>query len=128
MKHSSPWAILAFVTIGLTVASCVTPSQVSYFKDMEYGVDYNAKPAPELVLQSVPVVCKFSVRIQADELACYLRWIVLGVIVSSASIMRAFLLVNKTIDQQSLRKFSNHRFLQSKHVSSFIYKLLYYSF
>lgn len=64
MKRLSHWAILAFVTIGLTVASCVTPSQVSYFKDMEYGVDYNAKPAPELVLQSGD---RISIRVYCED-------------------------------------------------------------
>ena len=42
---------LAILAAGLAVASCVTPSQVSYLRDIEYGVNYDAKPAPELKLQ-----------------------------------------------------------------------------
>ena len=42
---------LAVLAIGLFAASCVTPSQVSYLRDVEYGVDYDARPAPELKLQ-----------------------------------------------------------------------------
>ena len=42
---------LAVLAIGLSAASCVTPSQITYIKDMEYDRDYPAKPAPELRVQ-----------------------------------------------------------------------------
>ena len=42
---------LAILAAGLSVASCVTPSQVSYLRDVEYGVSYDAQPVPELKLQ-----------------------------------------------------------------------------
>ena len=48
MKRMLTMAILA---AGLSVASCVTPSQVSYLRDVEYGVSYDAQPVPELKLQ-----------------------------------------------------------------------------
>lgn len=42
---------LALIVIALSVSACVTPSQITYIKDMNYGVDYPAKPAPELHVQ-----------------------------------------------------------------------------
>lgn len=48
MKRTIKWSLLALV---LMVSACVTPSQITYIKDMEYGKDYPAKPAPELRIQ-----------------------------------------------------------------------------
>lgn len=48
MKRTIKWSLLALV---LSVSACVTPSQITYIKDMEYGKDYPAKPAPELHIQ-----------------------------------------------------------------------------
>ena len=48
MKRTIKWSLLALV---LSVSACVTPSQITYIKDMEYGQDYPAKPAPELHIQ-----------------------------------------------------------------------------
>ena len=45
MKNKIKWAILA---LAFAVTSCVTPSKITYLKDMEYGQVYSAKPAPEL--------------------------------------------------------------------------------
>ena len=45
MKNKIKWAIL---TLVLAATSCVTPSKITYLKDMEYNTDYPAKPAPEL--------------------------------------------------------------------------------
>lgn len=42
---------LSLIALVLSVSACVTPSQVTYVKDMEYGKDYPAKPAPELHIQ-----------------------------------------------------------------------------
>lgn len=50
MKRTIKWALLALV---LSVSACVTPSQITYIKDMEYGKDYPAKPAPELHVQQM---------------------------------------------------------------------------
>ena len=40
--------VLALVSL----ASCSTPSKLAYLKDMAYGEDYPAPPAPELVIQT----------------------------------------------------------------------------
>ena len=48
MKSPIKLSLLALV---LAVSACVTPSQITYIKDMEYGKDYPAKPAPELHVQ-----------------------------------------------------------------------------
>ena len=42
---------LAILGIGLMAVSCVTPSQLTFLRDMEYGVEYAAQPIPELRLQ-----------------------------------------------------------------------------
>ena len=42
---------LSLALLVLSVSACVTPSQITYIKDMEYGKDYPAKPAPELHVQ-----------------------------------------------------------------------------
>lgn len=42
---------LSLLALVLSVSACVTPSQITYIKDMEYGKDYPAKPAPELHIQ-----------------------------------------------------------------------------
>lgn len=42
---------LSLIALVLSVSACVTPSQITYIKDMEYGKDYPAKPAPELHIQ-----------------------------------------------------------------------------
>ena len=48
MKRTVKLALLAIV---LSVSACVTPSQITYVKDMQYGIDDPAKPAPELHVQ-----------------------------------------------------------------------------
>ena len=48
MKRTIKWSLIALV---LLVSACVTPSQITYIKDMEYGKDYPARPAPELRIQ-----------------------------------------------------------------------------
>lgn len=50
MKSPIKLSLLALV---LSVSACVTPSQITYIKDMEYGKDYPAKPAPELRVQQM---------------------------------------------------------------------------
>lgn len=50
MKRTIKWSLLALV---LSVSACVTPSQITYIKDMEYGKEYPAKPAPELRVQQM---------------------------------------------------------------------------
>ena len=45
MKNKIKWAILA---LAFAVTSCITPSKITYLKDMEYGQVYSAKPAPEI--------------------------------------------------------------------------------
>ena len=50
MKSPIKLSLLALV---LAVSACVTPSQITYIKDMEYGKDYPAKPAPELRVQQM---------------------------------------------------------------------------
>lgn len=42
---------LVLLAVALSVSACVTPSQITYIKDMEYGKDYPARPAPELHVQ-----------------------------------------------------------------------------
>ena len=42
---------LALLAVILSASACVTPSKVTYIKDMEFNVDYPAKPAPELRVQ-----------------------------------------------------------------------------
>lgn len=44
---------LSLLALVLSVSACVTPSQITYIKDMEYGKDYPAKPAPELRVQQM---------------------------------------------------------------------------
>ena len=48
MKRTVELVLLAVV---LSVSACVSPSQITYIKDMQYGGDYPAKPAPELHVQ-----------------------------------------------------------------------------
>ena len=48
MKRTVELVLLAVV---LAVSACVAPSQITYIKDMQYGRDYPAKPAPELRVQ-----------------------------------------------------------------------------
>lgn len=50
MKSPIKLSLLALV---LSVSACVTPSQITYIKDMEYGKEYPAKPAPELKVQQM---------------------------------------------------------------------------
>lgn len=45
MKNKIKWAFLA---LAFAVTSCVTPSKITYLKDMVYDQVYSAKPAPEL--------------------------------------------------------------------------------
>lgn len=42
---------LVFLAVVLSVSACVSPSQITYIKDIQYGRDYPAKPAPELRVQ-----------------------------------------------------------------------------
>lgn len=49
MKVCLKW-LIAIVLAGAMV-SCATPKKLSYLLDMEYGKDYPAKAAPELVVQ-----------------------------------------------------------------------------
>ena len=42
---------LALLSMALMVSACVTPSKITYVKDMEIGEEYPAKPAPELKVQ-----------------------------------------------------------------------------
>lgn len=44
---------LSLLALVLSVSACVTPSQITYIKDMEYGKEYPAKPAPELRVQQM---------------------------------------------------------------------------
>jgi polysaccharide export outer membrane protein len=48
MKRTVELVLLAIV---LSVSACVSPSQITYIKDIQYGRDYPAKPAPELRVQ-----------------------------------------------------------------------------
>lgn len=48
MKRTVELVLLAVI---LSVSACVSPSQITYIKDMQYGRDYPAKPAPELRVQ-----------------------------------------------------------------------------
>ncbi len=48
MKRTIKWSLLVLV---LSVSACVTPSQITYIKDMELGREYPARPAPELHVQ-----------------------------------------------------------------------------
>ena len=48
MKRTVELVLLAVV---MSVSACVSPSQITYIKDMQYGREYPAKPAPELRVQ-----------------------------------------------------------------------------
>lgn len=48
MKRTVELVLLAVV---LSVSACVSPSQITYLRDIQYGRDYPAKPAPELRVQ-----------------------------------------------------------------------------
>lgn len=61
MKRTIKWSLLALV---LSVSACVTPSQITYIKDMEYGKDYPAKPAPELKVQQTD---RLSIRVFSSD-------------------------------------------------------------
>ena len=61
MKRPIKWSLLALV---LSVSACVTPSQITYIKDMEYGKDYPAKPAPELRVQQMD---RLSIRVYSSD-------------------------------------------------------------
>lgn len=50
MKNSIKLLFLATV-LAACVSACVTPSQITYIKDMELGREYPARPAPELKVQ-----------------------------------------------------------------------------
>ena len=43
---------LAILAVGLAAVSCVTPYNMAYIRDLEYNHPYDAKPAPELRLQT----------------------------------------------------------------------------
>lgn len=61
MKRTIKWSLLALV---LSVSACVTPSQITYIKDMEYGKEYPAKPAPELRVQQMD---HLSIRVYSSD-------------------------------------------------------------
>ncbi len=61
MKSPIKLSLLALV---LSVSACVTPSQITYIKDMEYGKDYPAKPAPELRVQQMD---RLSIRVYSSD-------------------------------------------------------------
>lgn len=61
MKRTIKWSLLA---LALSVSACVTPSQITYIKDMEYGKDYPAKPAPELRIQQMD---RLSIRVYSSD-------------------------------------------------------------
>ena len=61
MKRTIKWSLLALV---LSVSACVTPSQITYIKDMEYGKEYPAKPAPELKVQQMD---RLSIRVYSSD-------------------------------------------------------------
>lgn len=61
MKSTIKLSLLALV---LSVSACVTPSQITYIKDMEYGKDYPAKPAPELHIQKQD---RLSIRVYSSD-------------------------------------------------------------
>ena len=61
MKSQIKLSLLALV---LSVSACVTPSQITYIKDMEYGKDYPAKPAPELRVQQMD---RLSIRVYSSD-------------------------------------------------------------
>lgn len=50
MRSLCKLCCLVLVFAGL--ASCSTPSKMMYLKDMAYGKDYPAPPAPELIIQA----------------------------------------------------------------------------
>ena len=55
---------LSLALMVLSVSACVTPSQITYIKDMEYGKDYPAKPAPELHIQKQD---RLSIRVYSSD-------------------------------------------------------------
>lgn len=61
MRNTIKLSLLALV---LSVSACVTPSQITYVKDMEYGKDYPAKPAPELHIQKQD---RLSIRVYSSD-------------------------------------------------------------
>ena len=61
MKSPIKLSLLALV---LSVSACVTPSQITYIKDMEYGKEYPAKPAPELRVQQMD---RLSIRVYSSD-------------------------------------------------------------
>lgn len=61
MKRTVELLLLAVV---LSVSACVAPSQITYIKDMEYGKEYPAKPAPELRVQQMD---RLSIRVYSSD-------------------------------------------------------------
>ena len=61
MRNTIKLSLLALV---LSVSACVTPSQITYIKDMEYGHDYPAKPAPERHVQKQD---RLSIRVYSSD-------------------------------------------------------------
>ena len=55
---------LSLLALVLSVSACVTPSQITYIKDMEYGKEYPAKPAPELRVQQMD---RLSIRVYSSD-------------------------------------------------------------
>ena len=55
---------LSLALLVLSVSACVTPSQITYIKDMEYGRDYPAKSAPELHIQKQD---RLSIRVFSSD-------------------------------------------------------------
>lgn len=55
---------LSLAVLVLSVSACITPSQITYIKDMEYGRDYPAKPAPEIRVQQAD---RLSIRVYSSD-------------------------------------------------------------
>ena len=51
IKHA-----LLLLAAALLAGACATPAKMTWLKDMEYGKDYPAPPAPELVIQADDVI------------------------------------------------------------------------
>ncbi len=62
MKRKCKWWMLAAMVI--LSASCTTPAQLGYLRDLEYDAPMKARPAPELRLK---VDDRLSIQVFADE-------------------------------------------------------------
>lgn len=55
---------LSLFALLLALGACVTPSKITYIKDMEYGREYPVKPAPELKVQQED---KLGIRVFSED-------------------------------------------------------------